>query len=105
MCQVYLIRVTRVKTKCREYCRILPFLEDLYLLSVMNIYSTQRELDASVPNRPVRPALGTAGLWESGFPKKNAPAGFRFFNPNLNAILQIKVRVDTRDFRCCDHVH
>ena len=82
----------------------------------------------SVPNRPVRPALGTAGLTQAfsetagpdyGKPafqkKKPGPAWVtcrpRFLTLTLicrKPFLQIKVRVDTRDFsvstfEICDH--
>ena len=60
-----------------------------------NLFCCQRSMfplstvKFSVPNRAVRPALGTAGLWESGFPKQKPDPAWvtcrpQVCNPNLN---------------------
>jgi len=77
-------------------------------------------LTCSVPNRPVRPALGTAGLAQAvsemagpdcgkpTFQNKNRvrPGDLQALGVSTITLMsrkplqQIKVRVDSRDFRC-----
>ena len=83
-----------------------PFIDLRKNALLMAIYSMNTP---SISNRLVCPALGKAGLWESSFPKKMPGSAWvtcrlQIFNPNLNPILQIKVNVDTSNFRCCDRV-
>jgi len=78
--------------------------------------------NSGVPNRPVRPALGPAGLTQAfsetagpdcgkaAFQKGKAGPGLGdlqasdFLTLTLPPFLQIKVRVDTRHFWCCDNL-